>query len=210
MAKNNPVLADYLAAAGSGSFSDTFFASMLLILALLAAAFAVSSAMRLRAEETSGRLESLLATGLSRGRWLLGSLVATLGGTLLLLAVAGLGLGLTYGAVIHDSTQPLRMAGLTLVYAPAALVPAAVAVLLVGWLPRVSAIAWAALAYCFVLGWLGGLLRPPRWAEALSPFWHTPDVPAGPVTFVAPVVIASVAVALAAVGLLGFWRRDVG
>ena len=210
MAKNNPVLADYLAAAGSGSLSDTFFASMLLILALLAAAFAVSSAMRLRAEETSGRLESLLATGLSRGRWLLGSLVATLGGTLLLLAVAGLGLGLTYGAVIHDSTQPLRMAGLTLVYAPAALVPAAVAVLLVGWLPRASAIAWAALAYCFVLGWLGGLIRPPRWAEVVSPFWHTPDVPAGPVTLVAPVVIALVAVALVVVGLVGFRRRDVG
>jgi ABC-2 type transport system permease protein len=210
MAKDNPVLADYLATAGSGSLSDTFFSSMLLILALLAAAFAVSSAMRLRAEETSGRLESLLATGLSRGRWLLGSLVATLGGTLLLLAVAGLGLGLAYGAVVHDPGQALRMAALTLVYAPAALVPAAVAVLLVGWLPRASAFAWAVLAYCFVLGWLGGLIRPPRWAESLSPFWHTPAVPVGRVTLVAPVVIASIAVALVAAGLWGLRRRDLG
>ena len=93
---------------------------MLLIMALLASGFAVSSALRLRAEETSGRLENLLATGLSRTRWLLGSLVVTVLGTVLLVAVAGFGMGLAYGLVLGDASQPWRLAGLALVYAPAA------------------------------------------------------------------------------------------
>jgi ABC-2 type transport system permease protein len=210
MAEGNPVLSDYLAATGEGSLTDTYFSTMLLILALLSSAFAVSSALRLRSEETSGRLESLLATGLSRTRWLLGSLVATLAGTVALLVVSGLGLGLTYGLVISDATQPLRMAALTVVYAPAALAPAALAVLLIGWLPRAVAVAWLVLGYCLVLGWLGGLLSPPRWVDALSPFWHTPAVPVESVELGGPAVIAVGAVLLVAFGCWGIRRRDIG
>jgi ABC-2 type transport system permease protein len=210
MAEGNPVLSDYLAATGEGSLTDTYFSTMLLILALLSSAFAVSSALRLRSEETSGRLESLLATGLSRTRWLLGSLAATLAGTVALLVVSGLGLGLTYGLVISDATQPLRMAALTVVYAPAALAPAALAVLLVGWLPRAVAVAWLVLGYCLVLGWLGGLLSPPRWVDALSPFWHTPAVPVESVELGGPAVIAVGAVLLVAFGCWGLRRRDIG
>ena len=42
------------------------------VMALLAAAYAASSALRLSGEEASGRLEQLLATGLTRSRWMLG------------------------------------------------------------------------------------------------------------------------------------------
>jgi ABC-2 type transport system permease protein len=210
MARGNPTLSDYLSATGQGSVTDSFFATMLLILALLAGAFAVSSALRLRAEETSGRLEVLLATGVSRSRWLLGSLVVTLTGTLVLLLVSGLGLGLSYGLVVADASQPFRLAGLVLVYAPAALALAALAVALVGWLPRAAAVAWGALGVCFVLGWLGGLLGPPRWLEQLSPFWHTPAVPVDAVTPGAPAAVTLVVVLLVGAGVLGLRRRDIG
>ena len=42
----------------------------MLICALLAAAFGVASAMRARAEETSGRAQPVLATATSRSAWL--------------------------------------------------------------------------------------------------------------------------------------------
>ena len=60
---------------------------------------------------------------------------------------------------VSDASQPFRLAGLVLVYAPASLALAALAV------------AWAALGVCFVLGWLGGLLNPPRWLEQLWSLW---------------------------------------
>lgn len=210
MASSNPTLQDYLAAQGQGSAADSYLATMMLILALLAGAFAVSSALRVRAEETSGRLEVLLATGLSRTRWLLGSLVVTGAGTLLVLLGSGLGLGLSYGLVVSDSAAPLRLAGLVLVYAPAALATAALAVLLVGWWPRAAALAWAGLGFCFVVGWLGGLIRPPRWVEQLSPFEHAPAVPVDPVTLAAPAVTALVVVVVVAMAVAGLRRRDLG
>jgi ABC-2 type transport system permease protein len=210
MSKDNPTLEKYLAATGQGSLTDSYLASMVLIMALLAAGFAVSSAMRLRPDETSGRLELLLSTGMSRSRCLLGTLVVTVLGTILVLACGGLGLGLSYGLTVSDAAQPLRMAGLLLVYAPAVLATAALAVLVLGWRPAWAAVAWAALAVCFVLGWLGGLIHPPRWLEEASPFWHTPAVPVDPVTLTAPSVITLAVVLLVAAGVVGLRRRDIG
>jgi ABC-2 type transport system permease protein len=209
MARDNPTLSRYLAASGQASLTDTYLSTMLLIMALLATAFAVSSALRLGAEETSGRAEALLATGLSRTRWLFGSLLVTVVGTVVLLLASGLGMGLAYGLVVHDAGQPLRLAGLALEYAPAALSLAGLAVLLLGWLPRAVSIAWAVLALFFVLAWLGGLIRPPRWLEQLSPFWQTPTVPAEPVTAVAPLVVMLSVVLLVGVGAVGLRRRDL-
>ena len=209
MAKDNPTLEKYLQVSGPASLTDTFFSTMLSIMALLACAFAVSSALRLRSEETSGRLEPLLATGLSRTRWMLGSLVITVGGALVLLFVTGFGMGLSYGLVIGDAGQPWRYAALTLAYAPAVAVIAGLAVLLVGCAPRQVAVAWAALAFCFVLGWLGGLLDPPRWVNEISPFWHTPAVPVDDVTWGTLGVLTLVAAVLVALGVAGFRRRDI-
>jgi ABC-2 type transport system permease protein len=209
MARGNATLEKYLAATGQGSLTDTYLSTMLLIMALLATGFAVSSTLRLRGEEEAGRLEPLLATGLSRTRWLLGSLAVTVGGVVALLVASGLGMGLAHGLVVSDASQPLRLAGLALVYAPAAVALVALATLLVGWAPRAVGLAWVALAVCFVLGWLGGLLDPPRWVLELSPFWHTPAVPVDPVTWPAPVVTALVAVLVAGVGVVGFRRRDL-
>lgn len=205
----DPALSRYLAQNGQGSPTDAFFSTMLLVIALLAAAFSVSSTLRMRGEETSGRLEALLATGLSRTRWMLGSLLVTLAGTVLILLVSGLGFGLSYGLVVSDATAPLRMAGLMAVYIPAAMALAGLAALLVGWLPRAVSLAWAVFAVCFVLGWLGGLIDPPRWLEQLSPFWHTPTVPVEAVTFAAPATITLSVVLLVGAAVLGLRRRDV-
>jgi ABC-2 type transport system permease protein len=183
---------------------------MLLILAQLAAAFAISSALRLRSEETSGRLEALLATGLSRTRWLLGSLAVTIAGAAVLLFLTGLGMGLAYGLVISDASQPLRLASQTLLYTPAVAVLVGLAVLLVGWVPRGIGVAWGVFGYFFVLAWLGGLIDLPRWANELSPYWHTPAIPLEPVTLSAPLMIAVLALFLVGIGAVGFRRRDVG
>ena len=209
LARDNPTVSASLADAGNGSPADSFLATMLLVQALLAAAFATTSALRLRSEETSGRLEVLLATGLSRTRWLLGSLVVTAGGTVLLLLLQGAGLGLSYALVRSDPAQLTRLTGLALVYAPAALAMGALAVLLVGWLPRAVPVAWAALSLCFVLGWFGGLLHPPYWLESLSPFFQTPAVPVEKATL-APAAIAVVVVLLVVLGASGARRRDLG
>jgi ABC-2 type transport system permease protein len=209
MVESNPELAEVFAQ-GGGSLVDGFLSTAVFMLALIASGFTVSSALRTRAEETSGRLEPLLATGLSRSRWLASSMLVTLGGTAIVVAAAGLGLGLAHGLVTEDLGAVPRLLGYALVYLPAVLLLAALAVLLFGWVPRAAMAAWAVVAVCVVIGWLGTLLQFPAWFEAISPFTHTPAVPVDALTWT-PVVTIAVSVVLAAgAGLVGFRRRDVG
>ncbi len=180
------------------------------MLALLTAAYATSSASRLSAEESAGRLEPLLATGLSRTRWMLGSLGATVLGSALVLVAGGGGLGASYGLSVGDPGEAFRLAAQQLVYLPAVLLLAALAALLHGWAPRWGKVVWVVLAVWFVLDYLGGLLDVPQWLVSSSPFDHIPEVPVADLTWGAPAVIAVLCVALTAVGVAGFRRRDVG
>ena len=210
MVESNPELAEVFAQIGDASLVDAYLSTVIMVMALITMGFAASSALRMRAEESSGRLEPLLATGLSRTRWLLGNTLVTVAGTALVVTVAGAGIGIAHGLVTDDPAAVARTLGLELVYLPAVLVLAALAVLLVGWVPRFAMATWAAVAVCFVIGWLGELLRFPAWLESLSPFTHTPGVPVEDVA-AAPLVTITLTVVLGvALGLVGFRRRDIG
>jgi ABC-2 type transport system permease protein len=205
-----PELADALDITGTADIVDAFFRTAMLILALIAAGFTVASALRLRAEEAAGRAEPLLATGLSRLRWTVGSLTVTLVGSLLVIAAGGLGAGLAHAITTGDAGQLPRLLLVSLIYAPAALVLAGTVVLLFGWLPRLALAAWAALAVCFVIGWLGGVLNLPATVANLSPYTHVPGAPADPVAAGPLLALTAVGLSMIAVGVLGFRRRDVG
>ena len=105
---------------GQASLVDAYLAATFQILALIAAAYAIQATLRLRAEETSGRAEPLLATALSRTRWALSHATIAFGGTALLLAAAGLAAGLGHAAQTGDAGQIPRLLGAALLQAPAA------------------------------------------------------------------------------------------
>ena len=209
MVRDNPTFAKYFAATGV-DVVDAFFATSLLLLGIGASGFAVSSGLHIRGEESAGRVEEVLATAVSRTRWLFGSLLVTLLGSLLVLASGGLGVGASYAVTVDRPSEVWRMTGYALVHLPAVLLLVGVVVLFVGWLPRASGVAWAAVAGCFVIGWLGGLLNPPQWVKDLSPFTHVPSVPAADLTTTPLVVLALLTVAAVLAGWVGYLRRDIG
>ncbi|MGH8869254.1 MAG: ABC transporter permease [Actinomycetes bacterium] len=204
-----PELEDALGLAGAADLVDAFFGTALLILALVGSGFTVGSVLRLRTEESAGRAEPLLATGLSRWRWTLGVLTVTVLGTVAVLGAGGLGAGLAHSIASGDVGQLPRLLLASLAYVPAALVLAGATVVLFGWLPRLTAAAWAALAVCLVIGWLGGVLDIPTWLADLSPFTHVPRAPLDPLTATPLLALTVTGVAAAVVGLVGFRRRDV-
>ena len=67
MVESNPDLARVIGASG-GAVLDSYFATTLAIAAVVGTGFGVASALRFRSEETAGRAEPLLATGMSRTR----------------------------------------------------------------------------------------------------------------------------------------------
>jgi ABC-2 type transport system permease protein len=206
---DNPEVADYLPG-GAADVLDSYLALTVMISALIAAAYGVTSALRVRAEETSGRAEPVLATATSRWAWLGSHLSVALVGTALVLVAAGVGEGLAYGLSVSDLGQVGRVAGVALVYLPAAWLVVGLAVLGIGWLPRAAAaVAWVAVGYCVVVAIFGESFELPGWLQGASPFEHTPEAPLESVT-AAPLVIAAVVVVLLVVGAVGFRRRDVG
>jgi len=202
-------LAKDMFAQSGGAIVDAFYASMILMLALIGAGFAISSALRPHGEEDAGRIESLLATGLRRRDWLLGHVAVTLGGTALMLLAAGTGMGVGYalvtghGAAVDDYVLP------TLAHLPGVLVLAAVARLLSGVVPRSAFLSWLGLVFCLVVMMFAVIFRMPQWLQDVSPFEHLALMPAQDFRLAPFVLVTAVAAALSVVGQIAFQRRDV-
>ncbi|HET6561596.1 MAG TPA: polyketide antibiotic transporter [Marmoricola sp.] len=210
MVEENPTLAEYLTVTEGASVLDSYLATMVLILALTTGGYAVWAAGHTGVDESDGRLELLLAGPLDRRRWMLGELFVAGAGTVVVLLAAAVGIGVAHGAVTDDAGEGWRAFTAQLAYLPALLVLVGLVAVVRGWRPGWSFVGWVVLAFCFVVGWLGGLLQPPEWVADLSPFSHVPRVPVDRVADPALAGLLLVAVALAAVGVVGFRRRDVG
>lgn len=210
MVEGNPELEQmFMQASGGASVIDAYFGTVLMISALVGTGFTISSVTRLRSEETSLRVEPLLAAPLGRIHWAAGSLVTTLAGTLVVLAAIGLGTGVAYAVVSGDLEQVWFLTGATIAYLPAALVLGAIGVALFGWAPRLLGLAWAVLTVCVVIGWLGELLSLPEAVVRLSPYDRTPQVPLVGLDWTPLLALTAIAAALTAAGLAGLRRRDL-
>ena len=209
MIADNPDFADVLAQAQGAELTDSFFATSMSMLGLLAAGFAISSVLRLRSEESAGRVESILAAPVSRLRWAAGHLVVAIVGSVVLMTAAGLGLGLAYSLVSGETDRILPLVGAALTPLPAVLVLAGVAMALFGIAPRFAPLAWAGLAGAVLVTFLGDLLQLPAWSRHASPFHHLPQVPAEDLRLLPLVLLLAVAVALGGAGLLGLRARDL-
>lgn len=207
--EDNPDFEQFLAQMEGASMTDTFFAFTLALGAMMACGLAISSVLRIRSEETAGRVESILATATSRHVWAGSHLAVTVMGATLVLAASGLGTGLGLAFSVADPAQLPRMVGSSLGHVPAVLVLAGLTMLLVGALPRLVAMSWGLLAAVLVVGLFGDLFELPQWARNLSPIEQSPSLPAEAFTVPPVVVLTLVAAAAAMAGLMALGRRDV-
>ncbi|GGD07522.1 ABC transporter permease [Nocardioides daphniae] len=209
MIASNPEIAEVVL----GAIDDVvlgYLAYVVNFTGVVVGAYAVVSALRMRHEEAGGQTELVLATGVSRLRWMLGWVVVTWGATVSVLALAGLATGLTYGLVDDDLGQVDDLFRATLATAPAALLLASVVALLHGWLPRWAAWAWLPVVWAGIQAYLGDLLDFPEWVRGLSPYHHLALLPAEELALTPALVQLGIAVVLTAVGVVGLLRRDLG
>ncbi|WP_307533934.1 ABC transporter permease [Streptomyces sp. V3I8] len=207
---DNEAVRDAIAPYGDVGRTDSYLARSMLTPALIASGYAVQSVLRLRGEETSLLAEPVLATLLPRHRWAAGHLIVAPGGSVLVLAAGGPGAGLAYGITGHDLGQVPRLLGAALVYAPALWPLVGLTTALFGLVPRAVAAAWAAVAFCLVIGVLSELLDVPVRVTGLSPFQHTPLLPAEDLAVAPLLALSAIAVALTVLGLIDFHRQDLG
>lgn len=195
---------------GGSTVEQSFIAAVLSIVGVVVAAFAVSALLRLHSEEEAGLAEIVLATGVSRARWLAGHLLCAVLGAAWLLLVVGLAIGLTYGSATGDVTGelPSVLVG-ALVQLPAVWVVTAIGVALFGALPRFATVLWAVLAGFVALGQVGSVVGLPQpWLD-LSPFTHVPRLPGATLTPVPIGWLVAVAIVVGIGGFTAFRRRDI-
>lgn len=203
-----PIMAEFLPDADATG-AELFGATVIALAAIACAVPALQVLLRLRTEEVAGRAGPLLATPLSRARWMVSGLVlANVGGAVVLL-VTGLGVGLGAGLSMDDLGWVGTSVSAAVSYLPAVAVTIGVAAVLLGWLPRVTGWSWALVVLSVVVLYFGGILDLPQWLVDLSPFSHVPQQPAvdpdgGPLA-----TLCVVALALMAAGVLGVRRRDI-
>lgn len=206
----NEAISDFLVQSGQASPTDSFLATMVLMLALLASGFTVSSVLRLRTDELGGHGESTLAGPVSRARWARSHLLVSTIGSVLLLLLAGLMLGVGYAVQIGDASEIMPLVGAAMTMLPPLLVLSGVGFALFGLSARLAPLAWFSVAFSVVVGLLAETLDLPQWLRNASPFEHVAAMPAESFAPLALVVLLAIAAALIAIGAVAVGRRDIG
>jgi len=199
-----------MVAARNLSLAELLISAMFAIIGVLAAACATQTVMRLRQEEIVGSAEVILATPVSRVRWLLDYLVlGTIATVLVLLSGA---LASSVGAAV--SGTDLQAVGDSFSAAaaqlPAALIYLAVLALLYVLLPDIAVAAgWSLLGAGVFLGIFGALVGLPQWMRNISPFTHTPVAVAGTTDWSGGVWMLGIAAVALVVAVAGMRRRSL-
>jgi len=189
----------------TGSFS----AFVLMMLAIGPIALGVSGMLRMRTEETSGRLAGALVAGVPRTRMAALWCVVVLVGTMLMQVLLGLGVGIGVWSATEDPAWIGDMTLAALAYLPAIALYAAIALVLYGLGARAAGLAWLLVVYTALVTFLGQMLGLPDWAMDLSPLQHVALVPSEDLQAMPLVVMVAVAAVLLALGLLALRRRDL-
>lgn len=194
-----------------GDITNAFIGIMVSFMAIVIAGYGIQALLRMRSEETGGQLESLLGVSMSRQSWMLSHISFVFLGVVLLTLLSAASMGVAYVASSGEKWSEI----LTIAYASFTQLSAVLALLgfvvaLFSLLPRLSIVlAWGSFSACLLIMQFGPLLELPQWVINLSPFAHAPMIPAEEFS-IAPVAwLVFSFVALTAIGISIFQRRDV-
>jgi ABC-2 type transport system permease protein len=207
---DNPAMAQILAsgAADSNGLTFAFIATILQIVAIIAAVAGIQVVMRIHVEEVDYRVEPLLAGSLRRSTYLASNTAIAVLGATVALFLAGSALGLVAHAR-NDSIAFSDVIRQALVTAPAVWTLIALAVAAVGAAPSTRLIAWLAVVATFGLTILGPTFKLPGWALDISPLRHVPNVTAAAPDWAGLAQLTVVVLLFLLIGFAGFRHRDI-
>lgn len=211
----NSTMQQYLAVSASANGTEeavkAYQSYMLNFVNMIAVAFVLQTLLRLRSEESSGRLEVLLSTSISRVRIIVAYLRFVLIGIAVLAVLLGFCEGIAIVAVTNEPwTRALDITLASLAYIPATTV--FVGLVLVVYAIAPSAVipsAWVAFLFTFIVGQFGALLKLPHWIMSLSPFSHIPRVPYAAFDGMPLITLIAINIALSGAAILRIRSRNI-
>lgn len=186
-----------------------FLAIMMLHNALAVAVFAIDALLRIKREEDEGRLGMSLSRSVSRTGILLSHVAVVALGSFVLLFVGGAvalwtgarlsGGGIDLGILLTSAAAYAIGIGVLIAFSTA----------LYAWIPRAAPLAWVLFAVVVVESFFGAILKLPDPIKGISPFWWVGDYPITPIEPSHMIGLGSAAIALLALAVNGFRRRDL-
>ncbi|HCS73824.1 MAG TPA: ABC transporter permease [Clostridiales bacterium] len=206
---SNDILGQMLPTAEGMSLTERFVSMLMTILSIIGTVPTLLFVLKLYGEEKRNRTEQLLAKAVSRNRIIGGyTFIGVVTAPLIqLMSILGLW---SAAEVVMDEVMPFSTflkAGL--VQVPAMWIMVGLAMLLIGYLPRLTGLTWAYLGYSFFVVYLGDMLKLPGWMSDLSPFGHVPQIPMEEINTAKLAVLVLVAVVLVVEGFIGYNKRDI-
>jgi ABC-2 type transport system permease protein len=189
--------------------TDGYLGMITMLTAALAGIMMILGVQAVRAEETQGRAEPVLATATSRRAWFGSYLVVLAAGLAGLLLVTGLASGIGAALSTGDGSYVAEMTVAHLAHTPGVLVLLGIAAALLGVLPRAIGAAWAVLGLCLFTGLLGAVTDLPQGLRNLAPMEHTGRPPLDGVAWPGMAILLVLAAGLMVIGLAAFRRRDL-
>ncbi|GEL78198.1 ABC transporter permease [Tenuibacillus multivorans] len=193
---------------GVGSMTLQFVTMIAAIMAIFSTIPVMMSVFKVKKEEKQNRIEHVLATAISRPKFLGHYLLVALITSLIMFVSGALGLSIAGANVIEESVSFSDLFNAIIVYLPASWVLLGLALVFVG-LGRFNGLAWLYLGFTFVIIYFGGILKFPDWVKNLSPYEHITSVPIDDFSIVSTFVITLVAIGLMVLGLYFYRRRDI-
>jgi ABC-2 type transport system permease protein len=194
---------------GSGVALEGYLTLTVTMMRITVAIYAVVAWQRVAAEEVGGRAEPVLATDVRPASWLAGHLAVVAGASVVLLLLTGALAGYFAAGVDGDYSLVADGVAASAVGIPSVLMVLGLAVALHAVAPRLVVFTWIPVVAGALIELFGDMLQFPDWLRQISPFEHTPALPAEELTAAPLVVQVSVAVGLVAFGLWKISHRDI-
>lgn len=195
---------------GIGAIIPAFLSTFLMLTAIAVGGYVMQGLGKMRGEEAKGYLENLLATRVSRFKWLaLHVSTVLIGGTLILvLSAVVLAVSTNLLTDVDVSVWEFALAGLS--YVPVLLAFVGAFVLLFGLIPRAAgAIVWTYYGFIAFATWIGPMIGMPDWLMNFNIMTHIAAAPANDI-LVTPLLIITGGAIVAFVAGNMIWRnRDL-
>ncbi|WP_062104349.1 ABC transporter permease [Bacillus niameyensis] len=207
--EGNEMLEQMLAVKEGYTLTEQFIPMLMMVIAILSAIPPLMSILKLTVEERKNRIEHMLSRVVSRYKLMGSYLVLSVLNGFIMISLAAIGLWTAGTAVMENGFSFGTIYGAALVYYPATLVMIGIAVLFIGFYPKLTNLIWIYVFYSFFVLYLGGLFQFPDWVGKLTPFGYIPQLPIEEMNWLSVLSLIAISIFFIIIGFIGYKRRDI-
>lgn len=191
--------------------AQMFVSMVTSIMALCAVIPVLMMILKIRSEEKENYYINILSRGVSRQTYLASYTAMAFITAILVQCASALGIYSAAVAVLPDP-DTLTLSYLmkaNLVFLPALWIMLSLAVLLIGLLPRMTALIWVYFGFSFFASFMGRMPGVPEWLPKLTPFGYIPSLPVDEIHYGTLFVMTGIAILIAGIGFTAYRKRDI-